>query len=178
MNTKQQTTSRPRRKARKIGAAVAVLMVLCVGSAAAYFLIFANSSGTATTNIGTSAAPTEEDVLSAAIPNGIKPGGTEPVVISAANPLSQAGQIKKMTIGVTSVTGTGCNPEWFSVQTAAASRGAEMLGAGLAVPVKLAAKQISEPINVAGVELVMSENGANQSACEGQKVTLALHGTP
>jgi hypothetical protein len=175
----QNSPRRGRRRARKVAAITAGIALLCAGSALAYFLIFSNGSGTATTTVGSSTAPTEEAVLTATIASGIKPGGTVPVAISAANPLSQAGQIKKMTIGVTSVTNSpACNAEFFTIQTVAASRGAEMLGSGLAVPVKLTAKQTSEPINVAGVELVMSENGANQSACEGQKVTLALHSTP
>lgn len=167
------------RKTRKIAGVSAVFVLLLAASALAYFILYANGSGTGSGTLGKATAPTTEVTLTASFPAGLVPGGEKELTLSAKNTGSTPGQIRKMTI-TPSVTAPGCEGSWFSVVAAPGNTNAEkLLGSGLTTPISLEANMTSFTVlNIPGVELKMIDTGASQSACENATVTLTLHSTP
>lgn len=156
-----------RRIARKRAVVLAVVLSLVVAAAGTAYLLITSGAGSGTATLG--GAPTGQISLNVSFADGLTPGNSEGVTVTATNDTPNEAVLHSLAPASITTSDPACLPSWFTYTPPSAS------SMGPALTLNPGNRNLTVG-NGAGQDgtLTFVDSGTDQGACIGQSVVLNL----
>lgn len=156
-----------RRIARKRAVVLAVVLSLVVAAAGTAYLLITSGAGSGTATLG--GAPTDQISLNVSFADGLTPGNSEGVTVTATNDTPNEAVLHSLALASITTSDPACSPSWFTYTPPSASS----MGPALTLnPGNRNVPVGNGPAQEGTLSFV--DDGTDESACEGKQITISL----